>query len=142
MKMLYKCQVLSYYYRTDLNRAGGPGAAFPTPPPSSPHCRDRAPSGKVCFPGSLAAWETCVLGWPPYRNPLKIPIAVYLVSDTVRPAHELQAEPLCMCPWQEAVALRWQLPAILHFLRLFSSLFPLPFIFLLHLGYAHPFQCS
>lgn len=35
-----------------------------------------------CFPRSVAAQETRVLGRPPYRSPLKIPINVYLAPDT------------------------------------------------------------
>ena len=81
--MLYKYQVLSYYYHRDLNWAGGPRAAFTTPPAHSQHWRDGAGEGKLCFPRSLAAWEIHVLGQPPYRNPLKIPTDVYLALDTV-----------------------------------------------------------
>lgn len=49
MEMLYKYQVLSYYYRTDLNRAGGPGAAFPTPPPYFSYRRDMLRVEKCAF---------------------------------------------------------------------------------------------
>lgn len=83
MKMLYKYQVPPYYYHRDLNWAGGPGTAFATPPPHSQHRRDSAPTGKLCFPRCLAALETRVLGRLSYRNPLKIPINVYLAPDTI-----------------------------------------------------------
>lgn len=81
--MLYKYQVLSSYYHRDLNWVGGPGTAFTIPPPHSQHRRHSAPVGKLCFPRSLAARETRVLGRPSHRNPLKILINVYLAPDTI-----------------------------------------------------------
>lgn len=81
------------------------------------------PAGN-CFPRSVAAQETRVLGRPPYRSPLKIPINVYLAPDTTLLPTGFRLKHSA-CAAQEKLGTCAGSPQ--HVLWLFSFLLLLPF---------------
>lgn len=128
MEPLYKSQVLAYYYRRDLNWAGGPAAAFATPPPHSRHWSDGAPGGKLLSSIFSCLGNSCIRA-ASLQKPSKNTYRCIFSSSYQPPPTGLRAEPRCLCHWCGTEDVPWQLPAPLrHLLGPCCSLTPFPFV--------------